>query len=87
MRCIPPVGSLSFLSSIHLVVLFIEHKIRRIIGNERRGNLGALHLKMTGRATAGEASSVFSLCGLYQVEFCFAQPCWWQLSGFCSFSS
>lgn len=75
MMCIPLVSSLSFLSAEHLMVLSIKHDMRGIMGNERRGNLEALHVKVIGKAEAGEASSLLSSCGFYQVEFCFTWPC------------
>jgi len=71
MMCIPPVSFPSSLSTVHLFELSIKHDMRRaIIENKRRGDLGALHAKVTGRAKGGEVSSVFYLCGFCQAEFC-----------------
>ena len=69
--CIPPISFPSSLSTVPLIALSIKDNMRRgIIGNERREDLGALHAKVTGRAKGREVSSVFSLCGFCQAEFC-----------------
>lgn len=74
MMCIPSISFLSSLSTVHLIVLSIKHDMRRgIIGNERRGDGGALHAEVTGRAKGREVGSVFSLCGFCQAEFCLAR--------------
>lgn len=69
--CIPPISFPSSLSTVHLIALPIKHNMRRgITGSERRGDLEALHAKVTGRAKGRELSSVFSSCGFCQAEFC-----------------
>lgn len=40
----------------------------------RRGDLGAVHAKVTEKAKGREVSSEFSLCGFCQEEFCLV-PC------------
>lgn len=65
--CIPPISFPSSLSTVHVFVLYIKHDMRR-------GDLGAVHAKVTEKAKGREVSSEFSLCGFCQEEFCLV-PC------------
>lgn len=67
MICIPPV---SLPASLSCTCVCAVHQARF----EKRGDLAAVHAKVTERAKGREKSSEFSLCGFYQTDFCLV-PC------------
>lgn len=68
---VPPISFSSSLSTVHLIAPSIKHNMRRgVIGNERRRDLEALHMKVTGRAKGRVLNLVFSSCGFCQAQFC-----------------